>query len=94
MKQSKFDSLCQAERGWAFERVVGGLLEGFNHKEVNSWTPGSVMRHAVSCVMQGLVSCRVPCVMFQVNNIETRAECARLCLLEEEFPCRWAESHF
>ena len=115
MKQSKFDSLCQAERGWAFERVVGGLLEGFNHKEVNSWTLGSVMYHvlcsvlchvsyvmchAVSCVMYHVscimchVSCRVPCVMFQVNNIETRAECARLCLLEEEFPCRWAESHF
>ena len=89
MKQSKFDSLCQAERGWAFERVVGGLLEGFNHKEVNSWTPGSVMCHACS-VMCHIVSC----VMFQVNNIETRAECARLCLLEEEFPCRWAESHF
>ena len=89
MKQSKFDSLCQAERGWAFERVVGGLLEGFNHKEVSSWTPGSVMCHAASCVMQCHVSCRVSCVMFQVNNIETRAECARLCLLEEEFPCRW-----
>ena len=39
--------------------MVGGLLEGFNHKEVNS--------------------------------IETRAECARLCLLEQEFPCRSAE---
>ena len=47
----------------------------------------------VSCIMCH-VSCRVKCVMFQVNNIETRAECARLCLLEEEFPCRWAESHF
>ena len=32
---SRFDSLCQAERGWAFERVVGGLLEGFNHKGGN-----------------------------------------------------------
>ena len=59
VKQSKFDSLCQAERGWAFERVVGGLLEGFNHKEV--------------------------------NNVETRGECARLCLLEPDFPCRSAE---
>ena len=59
MKQSKFDNLCQGERGWAFERVVGGLLEGFNHKEINS--------------------------------IESRGECARLCLLEEEFPCRSAE---
>ena len=34
MKQSRFDTLCQGERGWAFERVVGGLLEGFNHKEI------------------------------------------------------------
>ena len=59
MKQSKFDNLCQGERGWAFERVVGGLLDGFNHKEINS--------------------------------IESRGECARLCLLEEEFPCRSAE---
>ena len=56
VKQSRFDNLCQAERGWAFERVVGGLLEGFNHKEI--------------------------------NNIETRGECARLCLLEDDFPCR------
>jgi len=59
VKQSRFDNLCQAERGWAFERVVGGLLEGFNHKEI--------------------------------NNIETRGECARLCLLEDDFPCRSAE---
>ena len=57
VKQSRFDNLCQAERGWAFERVVGGLLEGFNHKEI--------------------------------NNIETRGECARLCLLEDDFPCRY-----
>ena len=58
MKQSKFDSLCQAERGWAFERVVGGLLEGFNHKEVNSWTPGSVMPCSV---MQFHAECHVSC---------------------------------
>ena len=63
VKQSRFDNLCQAERGWAFERVVGGLLEGFNHKEI--------------------------------NNIETRGECARLCLLEDDFPCRYSDgNHF
>ena len=61
MKQSKFDSLCQAERGWAFERVVGGLLEGFNHKEVSSWTPDSVMCHVVSCSVMCHAECHVSC---------------------------------
>ena len=59
VRQNQFDSLCNAERGWAFERVVGGELEGFDHKEINS--------------------------------IESRGECERLCLLEDEFPCRSAE---
>ncbi|XP_023323415.1 uncharacterized protein LOC111697594 [Eurytemora carolleeae] len=59
VRQNQFDQMCNGERGWAFERVIGSALEGFDHKEVRS--------------------------------IETRSECARLCLLEEEFPCRSAE---
>jgi hypothetical protein len=31
-RQNNFDQLCNAERGWAFERMVGASLEGFNHK--------------------------------------------------------------
>jgi len=59
VRQNQFDQLCNAERGWAFERVIGAVLEGFDHKDV--------------------------------RNTETRSECARLCLLEEEFACRSAE---
>jgi hypothetical protein len=31
-RQNQFDQLCNAERGWAFERVTGASLEGFDHK--------------------------------------------------------------
>jgi hypothetical protein len=51
--------MCNPERGWAFERVLDGGLDGYDHKTV----PGT----------------------------ETRADCARLCLLEEDFDCRSAE---
>ena len=59
MRQSQFNRLCNPERGWAFERVLDGGLDGYDHKTI----PGT----------------------------ETRADCARLCLLEEDFDCRSAE---
>ena len=59
VRQSQFNRLCNPERGWAFERVLDGGLDGYDHKTI----PGT----------------------------ETRADCARLCLLEEDFDCRSAE---
>ena len=35
-RQNNFDQLCNAERGWAFERVLGASLEGFDHKVTTS----------------------------------------------------------
>ena len=49
VRQNQFDKLCNSERGWAFERVINGALEGYDHKKLEA--------------------------------IETRGECARLCLL-------------
>jgi hypothetical protein len=59
VRQSQFDKLCHGERGWAFERVLGGVLDGHDHRAHDA--------------------------------IETRDECARLCLLEKDFECRSAE---
>ena len=55
VRQNQFDKLCNSERGWAFERVINGALEGYDHKKLDS--------------------------------IETRAECARLCLLVSDEQC-------
>ena len=49
VRQNQFDKLCNSERGWAFERIINGALEGYDHKKLDS--------------------------------VETRGECARLCLL-------------
>ena len=59
MRQNEFDKLCKSERGWAFERVVDAVLDGYDHK--------------------------------RLDGIDNRGECARLCLLEEDFECRSAE---
>ena len=62
MRQNQFDKLCNTERGWAFERVINGALDGYDHKSK--------------------------------DGVESRNECARLCLLEEDFECRSAEYDF
>ena len=59
VRQNQFDKLCNTERGWAFERVINGALDGYDHK--------------------------------RKDGVESRNECARLCLLESEFQCRSAE---
>ena len=59
VRQNQFDKLCNSERGWAFERVINGALDGYDHK--------------------------------RKDGVESRNECARLCLLESEFQCRSAE---
>lgn len=59
MRQNEFDKMCNSERGWAFERVVDGLLDGYDHKTI--------------------------------DGVDTRGECARLCLTENDFECRSAE---
>ncbi|XP_063218616.1 uncharacterized protein LOC134528880 [Bacillus rossius redtenbacheri] len=55
---SNLNSMC-GDRLWAFERVVGAYLEGFDDREE--------------------------------RNIQTKAECEKLCLLESTFTCRSAE---
>ena len=62
VRQNQFDKLCNPERGWAFERVINGALDGYDHKSV--------------------------------DGVESRNECARLCLLETDFECRSAEYDF
>jgi hypothetical protein len=57
--QNEYNKLCNSERGWTFERVVDGSLDGYDHK--------------------------------RLEGIETRGECARLCLLEKDFDCRSVE---
>lgn len=32
VRQNQFDKLCNTERGWAFERVINGALDGYDHK--------------------------------------------------------------
>ena len=59
VRQNQFDKLCNSERGWAFERVINGALDGYDHK--------------------------------RKDGVESRNECARLCLLESDFQCRSAE---
>lgn len=62
VRQNQFDKLCNSERGWAFERVINGALDGYDHKTK--------------------------------DGVESRNECARLCLLETDFECRSAEYDF
>ena len=62
MRQNQFDKLCNPERGWAFERVINGALDGYDHKTQ--------------------------------DGVESRNECARLCLMESDFECRSAEYDF
>ena len=34
VRQNQFDQMCNSERGWAFERMIGSSIDGFDHKTI------------------------------------------------------------
>ena len=56
---SQFSSLC-GDRQWAFERVIGATLQGFDELEQ--------------------------------ANVQSRADCQRLCLEQTAFICRFVDA--
>ncbi|CAB4063246.1 unnamed protein product [Lepeophtheirus salmonis] len=59
VRKEEFDGICNAERGWTFERILDSSLKGFDDKIE--------------------------------TGVESKSECARLCLLNQKFLCRSAE---
>ena len=58
---SQFNSLC-GDRQWAFERVIGATLQGFDELEQ--------------------------------ANVQSRADCQRLCLEQTAFVCRYVHFYY
>ena len=56
VRQNQFDQMCNSERGWAFERMIGSSIDGFDHKTIEGIDGRSECGRL--CLLENSFDCR------------------------------------